>query len=32
MAFLGNPQYGVELAPVEFVRVAEGWVLQAVRI
>ncbi len=32
MAFLGNPQYGVELAPVDFVKVAEGCGLQGVRI
>jgi pyruvate dehydrogenase (quinone)/pyruvate oxidase len=32
MAFLGNPQYGVELAPVDFVKVAEGCGLKAVRI
>jgi pyruvate dehydrogenase (quinone)/pyruvate oxidase len=32
MAFLGNPQYGVELAPVDFVKVAEGCGLNAVRI
>ena len=24
MAFLGNPEYGVDLAPVDFVRIAEG--------
>jgi pyruvate dehydrogenase (quinone)/pyruvate oxidase len=32
MAFLGNPQYGVELAPVDFVRVAEACGLRGVRI
>src|SRR5579872_4897759 len=32
MAFLGNPQYGVELAPVDFVKVAEACGLGAVRI
>jgi pyruvate dehydrogenase (quinone) len=32
MAFLGNPQYGVELAPVDFVKVAEACGLRAVRI
>jgi pyruvate dehydrogenase (quinone)/pyruvate oxidase len=32
MAFLGNPQYGVELAPVDFVRVAEACGLKGVRI
>jgi pyruvate dehydrogenase (quinone)/pyruvate oxidase len=32
MAFLGNPQYGVELAPVDFVKVAEACGLKAVRI
>jgi pyruvate dehydrogenase (quinone) len=32
MAFLGNPQYGVELAPVDFTKVAQACGLQAVRI
>ncbi len=32
MAFLGNPQYGVELQPVDFAKVAEGCGLRAVRI
>jgi len=32
MAFLGNPQYGVELAPVDFVKVAEACGLRAQRI
>jgi pyruvate dehydrogenase (quinone) len=32
MAFLGNPQYGVELAPVDFVKVAEACGLTGVRI
>jgi pyruvate dehydrogenase (quinone)/pyruvate oxidase len=32
MAFLGNPQYGVQLAPVDFVKVAEACGLDAVRI
>jgi pyruvate dehydrogenase (quinone) len=32
MAFLGNPRYGVELAPVDFVRVAEACGLRGVRI
>ncbi|MBV8998558.1 MAG: hypothetical protein JO304_05835 [Solirubrobacterales bacterium] len=32
MAFLGNPQYGVELAPVDFVKVAEGCGIRGVRI
>jgi pyruvate dehydrogenase (quinone)/pyruvate oxidase len=32
MAFLGNPQYGVELAPVEFVKVAEACGVRGVRI
>jgi pyruvate dehydrogenase (quinone)/pyruvate oxidase len=32
MAFLGNPQYGVELQPVDFTKVAEGCGLRAVRI
>jgi pyruvate dehydrogenase (quinone) len=32
MAFLGNPQYGVELAPVDFAKVAEACGLRGVRI
>jgi pyruvate dehydrogenase (quinone)/pyruvate oxidase len=32
MAFLGNPQYGVELAPVDFVKVAEACGLKGVRL
>jgi pyruvate dehydrogenase (quinone)/pyruvate oxidase len=32
MAFLGNPQFGVELAPVDFVKVAEACGLRGVRI
>jgi pyruvate dehydrogenase (quinone)/pyruvate oxidase len=32
MAFLGNPQYGVELAPVDFTKVAEACGLKGVRI
>jgi pyruvate dehydrogenase (quinone) len=32
MAFLGNPQYGVELAPVDFVKVAEACGLRGVRV
>jgi pyruvate dehydrogenase (quinone) len=32
MAFLGNPEHGVDLAPVDFVRVAEGCGATAVRI
>ena len=32
MAFLGNPQYGVQLAPVDFVRVAEACGVRGVRI
>jgi pyruvate dehydrogenase (quinone)/pyruvate oxidase len=32
MAFLGNPQYGVELSPVDFVKVAEACGLTGVRI
>jgi pyruvate dehydrogenase (quinone) len=32
MAFLGNPQYGVELAPVDFVKVAEACGLKGIRI
>jgi pyruvate dehydrogenase (quinone) len=32
MAFLGNPQYGVELSPVDFVKVAEACGMRGVRI
>ncbi len=32
MAFLGNPQYGVELQPVDFVKVAEACGLRGIRI
>ncbi len=32
MAFLGNPQYGVELQPVDFAKVADGCGLRGVRI
>jgi pyruvate dehydrogenase (quinone) len=32
MIFLGNPEYGVELAPIDFVKVAEGCGLRAVHI
>jgi pyruvate dehydrogenase (quinone)/pyruvate oxidase len=32
MAFLGNPQYGVQLQPVDFVKVAEGCGLRGVHI
>jgi pyruvate dehydrogenase (quinone) len=32
MAFLGNPQYGVELSPIDFVKVGEACGLGAVRI
>jgi pyruvate dehydrogenase (quinone)/pyruvate oxidase len=32
MAFLGNPQYGVELAPVDFAKVAEACGLRGIRI
>jgi pyruvate dehydrogenase (quinone) len=32
MAFLGNPQYGVELSPIDFTKVAEACGLRAVRI
>jgi pyruvate dehydrogenase (quinone) len=32
MAFLGNPEYGVDLAPVDFVRIAEGVGATAVRV
>jgi pyruvate dehydrogenase (quinone)/pyruvate oxidase len=32
MAFLGNPEYGTDLAPVDFVKVAEACGLRGVRI
>jgi pyruvate dehydrogenase (quinone)/pyruvate oxidase len=32
MAFLGNPQYGVELAPVDFAKVGDACGLRGVRI
>jgi pyruvate dehydrogenase (quinone)/pyruvate oxidase len=32
MVFLGNPEYGCELEPIDFVKVAEGCGLSAVRI
>lgn len=32
MAFLGNPQYGVELAPIDFVKVAEACGLRGIRL
>ena len=32
MAFLGNPQYGVQLAPVDFVQVAEACGVRGIRI
>lgn len=32
MIYLGNPEYGVDLAPIDFVKVAEGCGLRAVRI
>ncbi|MBO0685669.1 MAG: pyruvate oxidase, partial [Candidatus Dormibacteraeota bacterium] len=32
MVFLGNPEYGVDLAPVDFVKVAEGMGWKAVHI
>jgi pyruvate dehydrogenase (quinone)/pyruvate oxidase len=32
MAFLGNPQYGVQLAPVDFSKVADACGLRGVRI
>lgn len=32
MAFLGNPQYGVELSPIDFCKVAEACGLRAVKI
>jgi pyruvate dehydrogenase (quinone)/pyruvate oxidase len=32
MVFLGNPEYGCELQPIDFVKVAEGCGISAVRI
>jgi pyruvate dehydrogenase (quinone) len=32
MAFLGNPQYGVQLAPVDFAKVAEACGIRGVRL
>jgi len=32
MVFLGNPEYGCELEPIDFTRVAEGCGINAVRI
>jgi pyruvate dehydrogenase (quinone) len=32
MVYLGNPEYGVQLAPIDFVKVAEGCGLRAVHI
>jgi pyruvate dehydrogenase (quinone)/pyruvate oxidase len=32
MVFLGNPEYGCELEPIDFVRVAEGCGVRAIRI
>jgi pyruvate dehydrogenase (quinone) len=32
MVFLGNPEYGVDFAPVDFVKVAEGCGARALRI
>jgi pyruvate dehydrogenase (quinone) len=32
MAFLGNPQFGVELSPVDFVKVAEACGMRGIRI
>jgi pyruvate dehydrogenase (quinone)/pyruvate oxidase len=32
MVFLGNPEYGVDLYPVDFLKVAEGCAAQGVRI
>jgi pyruvate dehydrogenase (quinone)/pyruvate oxidase len=32
MVFLGNPEYGCELEPIDFVKVAEGCGISAVRI
>jgi pyruvate dehydrogenase (quinone)/pyruvate oxidase len=32
MVFIGNPEYGVDFTPVDFVRIAEGFGIHAVRI
>ena len=32
MVFIGNPEYGVDFAPVDFVKIAEGFGIHAVRI
>jgi len=32
MVYLGNPEYGVDLFPIDFVKVAEGCGLKALRI
>jgi pyruvate dehydrogenase (quinone)/pyruvate oxidase len=32
MVFLGNPEYGVDFAPIDFVKVAEGCGARALRI
>jgi pyruvate dehydrogenase (quinone)/pyruvate oxidase len=32
IVFLGNPEYGCELEPIDFVRVAEGCGIRATRI
>jgi pyruvate dehydrogenase (quinone)/pyruvate oxidase len=32
MVFIGNPEYGVDFAPVDFVRIAEGFGIRGVRI
>ena len=32
MVFIGNPEYGVDFTPVDFVKIAEGFGIPAVRI
>jgi pyruvate dehydrogenase (quinone) len=32
MVFIGNPEYGVDFTPVDFVKIAEGFGIHAVRI
>jgi pyruvate dehydrogenase (quinone) len=32
MVFIGNPEYGVDFTPIDFVRIAEGFGIHAVRV
>lgn len=32
MVFIGNPEYGVDFAPIDFTRIADGFGIHAVRI